>query len=217
MTEHDRPDPFYIADDRALDFLNSVTAPWGTEIEWLENGRDLLSWLQQAGLLPPGVAKRFSVEFSAAAIDDTASRARELRDWLRGFVATHSGKPLGPEIATKLERVNRLLQGDNTYRQIVVPDLTNGAKGGNHQALFWQRERRWSRPGDLLLPIAEAIGELVCSVDFSLVRNCNGSTCTLWFHDISKNHTRRWCTMSVCGNRAKAAAHRARKRAGPLL
>ncbi len=190
-----------------------MAAPWGSEIEWLANGRDLLDWLEQAGLMPTDVAQRFSTEFSAAALDDVAFQARDLREWLRDFVKTYAGKPLSAEMLPNLERVNRLLEKDNTFCQIVLPDVTNSARP---QSLVWQRVRRWRRPEDMLLPIAEAIGELVCSADFSLVRNCEGPVCGLWFHDISKNHTRRWCTMSVCGNRAKAAAHRARKRALPV-
>jgi predicted RNA-binding Zn ribbon-like protein len=42
-------------------------------------------------------------------------------------------------------------------------------------------------------------------VPFTLVRKCEGTTCTLWFLDVSKAHARRWCSMAVCGNRAKAA------------
>ncbi len=52
MTETARPEPFFIADDHALDLLNSVAAPWGTEIEWLGDGRDLLAWLDA---LPRGL------------------------------------------------------------------------------------------------------------------------------------------------------------------
>ena len=66
---------------------------------------------------------------------------------------------------------------------------------------------------DLLLPIAEAMGDLLCNVDFASVRKCESPACTLWFRDVSKNHTRRWCSMAICGNRAKAAAHRAKVRA----
>ena len=60
--------------------------------------------------------------------------------------------------------------------------------------------------------LIEAIGDLVCQKDFTLVRRCEGPTCTLWFLDVSKAHARRWCSMAVCGNRVKAAAHRARAR-----
>ncbi|HNJ42487.1 MAG TPA: CGNR zinc finger domain-containing protein [Acidobacteriota bacterium] len=34
----------------------------------------------------------------------------------------------------------------------------------------------------------------------------------IYFYDTTKNHTWRWCSMSLCGNRAKAAAHYRRKR-----
>jgi len=42
------------------------------------------------------------------------------------------------------------------------------------------------------------------------VKNCEGPTCTMLFLDTTKGHARRWCTMAVCGNRAKQASHRAR-------
>ena len=45
-------------------------------------------------------------------------------------------------------------------------------------------------------------------------RACAGAACTLVFLDGTRSHARRWCSMAVCGNRAKAAAHRARAR-GP--
>jgi hypothetical protein len=43
---------------------------------------------------------------------------------------------------------------------------------------------------------------------------CEAGNCSLWFLDVSKGHARRWCSMAICGNRAKAAAHRARARQG---
>ncbi len=46
------------------------------------------------------------------------------------------------------------------------------------------------------------------------LRGCANSACVLHFFDTSKNGTRRWCSMSGCGNRAKAARHHARERAG---
>ena len=84
-----------------------------------------------------------------------------------------------------------------------------------HRALRWDARRRWRSPKALLLPVADAIGDLVCEKDFTLVRKCEGPGCTLWFLDVSKGHARRWCSMGVCGNRVKAAAHRARARRGP--
>ena len=47
-----RPPPFFVGDDLALDFLNSVAAPWGEQIEWLASGGDLIAWLEQAHVAP---------------------------------------------------------------------------------------------------------------------------------------------------------------------
>lgn len=46
------------------------------------------------------------------------------------------------------------------------------------------------------------------------IRRCARDTCMLWFHDTSRNGTRRWCAMEVCGNRAKASRYYARSRDG---
>jgi predicted RNA-binding Zn ribbon-like protein len=211
-----RPAPFFIGDDLALDFLNSIAAPWGQEIEWLANGGDLVAWLEQARAVPANVAAHFRAHTGLRALDAVASQARELREWFRRFVSDHAGKPLGPAALRDLAPLNQLLKRDEAYRQIqVVPPRDRRENDGDgSQALRWQARRRWRSPKALLLPIAEAIGDLVCQKNFALVRRCEGPTCTLWFLDVSKGHARRWCSMAVCGNRAKAAAHRARARQG---
>lgn len=207
MTEP-RPDPFLIADDRALDFLNSIASPWGREIEWIGDGRDLIAWLEQAGMLPAAAATSVRAQAGPRALDTVASEARDLREWFRRFVQKHSGRPLRRSTLGELVRVNELLEGDDAYRQIEgAPTGENGA-----QALSWGMHRRWRSPKALLLPIAEAIGDLVSQKDFTYVRRCEGAGCTLWFLDVSKGHGRRWCSMALCGNRAKAAAHRERAR-----
>ena len=209
-----RPAPFFVGDDLALDFLNSVAAPWGREIEWLADGGDLLAWLEQADAVPATAMAQLRARLGPRELDAVASRARELREWFRRFVLDHAGKPLGRRALRELEPVNRLLERDQAYRQI---DVTSPADGDRHEgngdarhALRWRPMRRWHAPEAVLLPIAAAIGELVCEKDFTLVRRCEGHACTLFFLDVSKGHARRWCSMAICGNRAKAAAHRAR-------
>lgn len=44
------------------------------------------------------------------------------------------------------------------------------------------------------------------------LRKCAHGACVLYFYDVSKNGTRRWCSMAVCGNRAKASRHYTRTR-----
>ena len=209
-----RPAPFFISDDLALDFLNSIAAPWGQEIEWLASGGDLVAWLEEAHAVPANVLAQFRRRTSLRTLDAVALQARELREWFRIFVRNHAGKSLVPSALRELAPLNQLLERDEAYRQIeTTPPSHGGENGGDEEhALRWKAMRRWRSPKGLLLPIAEAIGELVCRKDFTLVRKCEGPTCTMWFHDVSKGHARRWCSMAVCGNRAKAVAHRARAR-----
>ena len=209
-----RPAPFFIGDDLALDFLNSVASPSGQEIEWLATGRDLVAWLEQARAVPAEVLAQFRSRSGLRALDVAAVQARELREWFRGFVRDHAGEPLGPPALRELAPLNQLLERDDAYRQIEIVPVAAEREGDGkgRRALGWQARRRWHGPNSLLLPIAEAIGDLVCGKDFTLVRRCEGPTCTLWFHDVSKGHAWRWCSMAACGNRAKAAAHRARAR-----
>ena len=212
-----RPPPFFIGDDLALDFLNSVATPWGTEIEWLGTGGDFVAWIEQAHAVPAKLSAHFCTHAGARALDAVASQARELREWFRTFVCRHAGKSLGSKALRDLAPINQLLARDDAYRQIALAAPGEGGQSTNleHRALRWNARRRWRSPKALLLPIADAIGDLVCEKDFTLVRKLRGAGCTLWFLDVSKGHARRWCSMGVCGNRVKAATHRARARRGP--
>lgn len=209
-----RPAPFFVGEDRALDFLNTIAAPWGDEIEWLGNGIDLIDWLEKAELVSSDDAKFFRSSFNQQDLDRTAERARDFREWFRSFVKTNSGKPLKANAHKMLSPINEILASDEAYLQIQAP---HSVQSKNHEFaatpnLHLSLVHRWRNPEMMLIPIAEAMGKFLSEKDLTLVRNCEGSGCTLWFHDTSKTHARRWCTMSVCGNRAKAAAHRARQR-----
>ena len=200
----DRPPPFFVGDHLALDFLNTVATPRDVPVEWLRDGRDLIDWLEMANVMPAHVAARFRRSKEQGALDRVAGRAREFRDWLRRFVTRHMGKPLTTGAAKALGPLNELLAADTSYPVVE-------AIGGN-QALRLRRARRWESPDELLHAVVEAAAHRVCSVDFRLIRTCEGSVCSLLFLDRTKAHGRRWCSMAVCGNRAKAAAHRARNR-----
>jgi predicted RNA-binding Zn ribbon-like protein len=204
ITMPDRPSPFFVGDHLALDFLNTVATPRDVPVEWLRDGRDLVDWLEQAQVIAADVAARFRASEDQRALDGVAGRAREFRGWLRGFVTRHMGKPLTTGAAKALGPLNELLAGDTSYPVVEA--------AGGEQALRLRRVHRWESPDELLHPVAEAAADLVCSVDFRLIRACEGSVCSLLFLDRTKAHGRRWCSMAVCGNRAKAAAHRARKR-----
>jgi predicted RNA-binding Zn ribbon-like protein len=64
----------------------------------------------------------------------------------------------------------------------------------------------------LLGLVAQSASELLTSSALDRVRECAGDGCGWLFLDTSKAHRRRWCSMAVCGNRAKAKRHRQRWR-----
>lgn len=202
------PAAFFVGDHLAVDFLNSTSTPSGVRTEWLRNGTDLVNWLEQAGAIDATVATRFRAE--GEAIDGVAEQARSLREWLRAFVMRYAGSELGAEALADLAPLNRLLAQDDSYWQVEEGEKDGASNAEDRRPLRRRRLQRWSTPEQLLQPIAEAMSDLVCHADFRWIRACEGSACTLMFLDRTKAHARRWCSMAVCGNRAKAAAHRAR-------
>ena len=66
------------------------------------------------------------------------------------------------------------------------------------------------------LPAASAAVELVdLQADHGdRIRRCGHPDCVLWFLDTSKNGTRRWHSMAICGNRLKAQRHAEKVRTG---
>jgi predicted RNA-binding Zn ribbon-like protein len=197
----------FIAGDPALDFLNSLATPVDVQVEWLDDGAGLISWLQQSQLVSAVVLKEVRSRFRPDELDKVAEQARNLREWFRGFVQKQQGHPLSRDDLKKLERLNRLLERDESFSQVApAPD-----RDGN---TFQVRVvRKWRSPEGLLFPIAEALAHFVCTKDFTDVRACEGTGCTLFFLDQTRSRARRWCSMAICGNRAKQAAHRHRLKA----
>jgi predicted RNA-binding Zn ribbon-like protein len=202
---HGRPPAIFIADAPALDFLNSVATPADAEIDWIEDGEGFLEWLEQAELVPPDALKALRAQAMPGEFDNVAAQARSLREWFRNFVRGRKGQPLVAKDLQKLEPLNRLLERDERFSQV---DARHADTGAN--ALELRMMRRWRSPESLLLPIGEALSKFVCEEDFSHVKACEGPTCTLMFADHTRGRARRWCSMAICGNRAKQAAHRQR-------
>ena len=211
-----RPPPFLIADNLGLDFLNTIAVPVDTKVEWLASGEDLLAWLKEAGLVPDDVLESLRKTAGRGELDAIAAQARALRDWFKPFVYKHMGRPLKPNALRQVEPLNQLLARDEEFGQIVVRDRLYDQEHDDGQAkevvssLAWRPQRRWHSPESLLLPIARSLADLVCTEDFTYVKACEGLPCTLLFVDRTRGHVRRWCSMAVCGNRAKQAAYRER-------
>ena len=203
-----RPNAMFLADARGLDFLNSFATPTDADVEWLGSGDDLLAWLAAAELVEPAVLDEVRATAKPRELDAVAAEARALREWFRGFVQRHRGKPLTRAAAAELEPLNRLLARDEAVTQIAARAKADTHDGDGPLMLVVRHLRR--SPDALLLPIAQAMAQLLTTADFADVRKCESPTCVLHFLDTTRGRRRRWCSMAVCGNRAKQAAHRDR-------
>jgi predicted RNA-binding Zn ribbon-like protein len=192
----------FIADALGLDFLNSIATPADTPVDWLGGGDGLLNWLAQAKLVPADALDELKARAMPGELDRVADQARALREWFRGFVRKHMGRPLTPKALHELGPLNGLLERDEAFSQI-----SRHRHGGR---LELRMMRRWRSSESLLLPIGEALARFVCEEDFANVKACEGHACTLVFADRTRRRARRWCSMAICGNRAKQAAHRNR-------
>lgn len=198
-----RPAPFFIGDSTALNFVNSIAAPRSTEFEWLASGADLLDWLVEAELITDEEKSALKQPRHSTALDLAASEIRAFREDFRSFVSAvieDSNVPADHQMTSTLNRLMR--QGKQSLR--LVPNVSND------RAVTLEVVHEIQSADDLLPRIAAACAEFIAEADLKHVRRCEGSGCTLVFHDVSKNHKRRWCSMEVCGNRAKAAAYRKR-------
>jgi len=202
MSQH--PPAMFVADSPGLDFLNSIATPVDTPVDWIANGDGLLDWLRQANLVPRDALDAIKRGAKPGELDKVAEQARDLREWFRGFVRKHMGRRLTPRALRELEPLNRLLAQDEMFGQVVHHH------DKDHDHLELRAMRHWRTPQSLLLPIGEALARFTCEENFADVRACEGSICTLMFVDHTRRKARRWCSMAVCGNRAKQTAHRDR-------
>jgi predicted RNA-binding Zn ribbon-like protein len=200
------PPAIFIAGSLGLDFLNSIATPVDEVVDWITNGTDFLSWMSQAGLLTEDDIAAVQASMTSRELDQVAANARQLREWFRGFVEAHRGRPLNVRVLAQLGPLKTLLGSDEIYWTL-VPGSRPSSNRASAAILQLRARRRWRNPDSLLSPIAEELAKFITSADFSQVKACEGKKCTLLFLDRTRAHVRRWCSMWVCGNRAKQEAH----------
>jgi len=204
--EKELPPAMFIAGASALDFLNSIATPVDEVVEWIGNGADFLSWMKQAGLLDTSEITRIKRNLTARQLDCVAKEARALRNWFRRFAHKNMGHRIKKTVFDQLRPLNRLLGWDAVFWKIEPAENKRSLT-----TVFRLRpQRHWRKPASLLAPLAEEIAKFIASADFRRIKACEGEKCTLLFLDQSNQLARRWCSMAVCGNRAKAATFAAR-------
>lgn len=183
--------PLFLADNLALDFINTEYGVGDQRQDALASGQCVAHWLAQAGLLPEPPSDPLP--------EGLLPDALALRNCSRAVVmaAMHG-------VEADAAVVNQVLEAGRPASTLVWEATA--------KAFRISAQPSGNSSASLLWPVAEAFVNLVTSDTFAFVRQCKAQDCILLFHDVSKSHRRRWCSMATCGNRMKVAAFRARKK-----
>jgi predicted RNA-binding Zn ribbon-like protein len=194
----------------ALDFVNTLDDRFvdSGPRELVPRYSDLLAFVEQSALVNAHVVMGLMDRADSARARKALVQAHALREALA--VAVYG-----------------LADNEHNLRADSMSVLeTNFKAAQQHQELQWQRtgtahgsawQAAWkwgSSETEAELPvwaIAKSAMELLTSPDVQHVRACHSDTCRWVFLDTSKNHSRRWCDMKVCGNRMKARRYQARQ------
>lgn len=186
----------------ALDFANTESGRGDpSHQDHLQQPTDVADWLEHAKAVGPPEA----AWLRAKAQDDSdvgatlLTRARALRQDIHAIAAAIARKR--PPEPTAMERLNGFYGAC----------LSCGALRPSGSAFHWGWDIK-ARPIEAALaPVAMSAISILTGLDLARVKECGGEHCGWIFYDRSKNNSRRWCEMEVCGNRAKQRRLRTRR------
>jgi predicted RNA-binding Zn ribbon-like protein len=188
----------------ALDFVNTLGgASFLPPDEWpehLRRYRDLLTFGVRTGTISEETAAALDriARKDPSEADAALAAALELRSLIdHAFRPLAAGSPPGDNVLRALRNAD----GTALRRAALVP-------GDAGYRWSWGHSRELEAP---LWPLAHGAVELLTSPDLEQVKLCK--RCRWLFLDVSKNHSRRWCSMEGCGTDAKKERYTERRRA----
>lgn len=193
----------HIAGRLCLDFANTASR-LGTDepIERLHSYDDLVAWAHESQLIGRTESRRLREEAARrpAEAERVLRSARRLRGAIwRIFRAFARGEK--PDRAD-LDTLNRALADGIATRQLHESE----------RGYCWTWEEQPDGLDWPLWPVAYSAAELTTTDDLERVKVCEGGACGWLFVDMSRNRSRRWCSMDDCGNVIKARRHYARRK-----
>jgi predicted RNA-binding Zn ribbon-like protein len=200
-----------IAADPTLDFVNTLDNRFvdSGPTELLNGYEDLLGFVERAGVLDAKCTAALARGRNSTAAARTFASALELREALASLLYGELTSEKPPDAKT-LKTLERHFLASEAHTELVWKPPTSDQR---LSSLDWE----WGRfEKDAALPVwalAQFAARLLTSPAIAHVRMCECDTCRWLFLDTSKNHTRRWCDMKICGNRMKARRFIARRQA----
>ena len=203
MAETETPLFSLIGGEVCLDFTNTVsgrdTDDPRTPVtnDNLKSYADLLAWSEQVGALTAVQAARLRDEAARRPADAARvlDQAVALREAMYRVFSAHAAS-IEPQ-AEDLAILNAALAAALAHARIIWTD----------KGFVWGWADEEDALDRMLWPVVQSAAELLTSDRVARVHECESDTCTWLFVDTSKNHSRRWCDMKDCGNRAKARRH----------
>jgi predicted RNA-binding Zn ribbon-like protein len=192
-----------VGGELAFDFTNTSSGRgWPSHVDHLRSAGDVVAWARHARILGPADYEWLCDELAAnePLARKLLRRALDLRETLYAIGVEIAGGRPAPE-----PQVDRLARehADCVARAKLTPD------GGRY---LWSWAPREAAIEAVLGPIALSALATLGQADLTRVKRCEGEKCGWLFFDTTKNKSRRWCEMEVCGNRAKQKRHGARMR-----
>jgi len=178
----------FIGSHPVVDFANTHFIPSGNSKELFESYEDAQDWFIKTGLL-----------HKAQALSEARKRSflAELKDYRA--LLKESFKNITqerPDIDILIKETNRILSESRVNLQV-------SHENEGYHLDFYPHD---TSKNLLLSLIAIQTAKLLSSKEFQNLKKCHNENCALYFIDTSKNHSRRWCSMEVCGNRAKVSS-----------
>lgn len=188
-----------------LDFVNSTGQHADPAADHLRSYADLLAWSLDVSLLTSAEADELYTQSQAHPAEAAAvfAMAFELRAAI--FAVLSSAASQQPPPAAALATLNEALAEVQGHLRLTADEA--GAR--------WTWVYSPTDLAQMLGPVVWSAVEVLQSADRADLRVCEGHDCDWVFLDTSRNHSRRWCSMQSCGNRAKARRHYHRGRATP--
>jgi predicted RNA-binding Zn ribbon-like protein len=191
-----------VAGHVALDFANTLDNRYDPErlVELLPAYESFLEFAKQSKVITGQQLRKLLTETSERDARHALDRIIELRETLDSLFRSVATARTPDQSC--LRTFNRFLANSRLPDAIVwrKPDFTRSCRDLSET------------PDGPIWPVIDAAANLLTSPDLGYVHECGEETCRWLFLDRSKNHSRRWCDMRVCGNRSKARRFQARLR-----
>lgn len=184
----------------ALDLVNTVSG-WNHDPEdWVLDMAGFLAWARTCGVLDQGEqnAAARHAKNSPPAAERVLASMKELRFALRGLIDALEHR--------RAAQPGDLSVIDEWRRRLAVSEQVS-ARRDRIEFTISRDIAALELPG---LRVTAAALSLLKNFPAARIKTCAAPDCGWKFMDQSKNRSRRWCDMAVCGNLAKARQYRAR-------